>query len=324
LPTRDKRKRRGAAVATAATVAALPASRFDRLLAAAAPDVADADAKLAPLRSFLLLHGAVRSWLWLSLDTGSAAHLDPPLLIATATLLSVAFALSFAPRLAPLASRLALPALVAQLIMTFPTTDNHFFVELLAVSLLALPGAPSSSDDALVLRALLWMTALILFHTGLQKILYGHYFRGDFLAFMVGRGDRFAAALTAILPADEITRLQSYDPLRTGAGPYRVASPLLTAASNFVYLAELVLPALFFFPSTRRAAAWCAIALVTVIQLGAREIGFWLLFSNLLLLFLPGAWNQRLLPALIALYGWALAAGFGVLPGGDLINPTHL
>ena len=123
----------------------------------------------------------------------------------------------------------------------FPLAPNHFFVELYAVALLALVGR-GARDAALALAALRWLAALVLFASGLQKLFYGHYLRGDFLAFMVGRGDRFADLFRWILPAAEVARLQALDPFRDGAGPYRVSQPLFVAVSNLVCIAELVLP----------------------------------------------------------------------------------
>ena len=165
---------------------------------------------------------------------------------------------------------------------------------------------------------------MILFQTGLQKILYGQYFGGEFLAFMIGRGDRFADLFALIIPAEEVARLQSYDPLRTGAGPYRVAGWTIPAMSNGIYLAELALPIGLLIPRWRTVAASMAIALVVAIQFGAREIGFALLFSNLLLLQLPGDTSRRLLPLFALAYLYLIGAAFGVLPGGGWLEAGYL
>jgi hypothetical protein len=297
----------------------------DRLLAVASDlDASGCAQKIGALRQFLLLHGAVRSWLWVTLVPAGDPVLDGSLLPVTAAVLSVAFALSLVPSVAFIGPRVAVPALLLQLAVTFPLTDNHFFIELLAVTLLSIVGSNAARDSVLALRGLLWMTALIFFHTGLQKVLYGHYLHGDFIAFMIGRGGRFADLFAFLLPTDAIARLQSYNPVLTGAGPYRVAAPLLVAVSNLIYAMEMILPPLFMVRSTRTAAAGTAILLVAAIEFGAREMAFGLLFTNLLLLFLPGPWNRRLFPFLAVLYLWALGAGLGILPGESFITPTIL
>jgi hypothetical protein len=176
----------------------------------------------------------------------------------------------------------------------------------------------------MVLAGLRWLTVLVLFHTGLQKLLYGHYWRGDFLAFMVGRGERFADLFRWILPPAEIARLASHDPFREGAGPYRVSEPLFVAASNLVWIAEVALPAGLILRRTRAAAAFAALAFVLVIQLGAREMGFALLFGNLLLLFAPAGLAARLLPLWLGFLGLTLLATSGLLPGRELIRGWHL
>jgi hypothetical protein len=252
---------------------------------------------------------------------------DPPvataLLAGSALVLTAAAVLAFVPRFEHHAARLALPALLVELALTFPLTPNHFFLELLAAALLALAG-PAGRDAALVLSGLRWLTAIVLFHTGLQKLSYGHYFTGDFLAFMVGRGDRFAELFRWLLPAAEVARLESYDPMRGGAGPYRVTAPLFVALSNAVWVAELALPFGMVARATRKAAAIAAVGLVVAIQLGAREAGFALIFANLLLLFLPLQLARALLPVWLALLGLALAAAGGLVPGREILEAWHL
>jgi hypothetical protein len=296
-----------------------PPSRVERLLArAAGPDPETAVARLRILRRFLLSWGVVRSSVWLA----AGAAVDPAWLGASAIVLGVATGLAFAPRLEHLAARLALPALLAQLAWTLPLTHNHFFLELYAVALLALAGR-GGADAPLVLAGLRGLTALVLFQTGLQKLLYGHYFTGDFLAFMVGRGDRFATLFEWVLPAAEAARLQGYDPFQDGAGPYRVTQPLWVLISNGVWIAETTLPFALLAHRTRAVAAGIAIAFVLALQLGAREMGFALLFGNLLLLFGPVVWQRRLFPLFALLLALALVAVvFG--PTRAVVEAWHL
>lgn len=288
------------------------------------PDPALSSDKLRAFRCFVLVHGAARSGLWLAIDPGLTGPALPEAgLAATAALLTVCAVLAFLPAAAFAAARAALPLLGLQLFWTFPLTDNHFFIELYCVALLCLVDR-SGDGEALALSAVQALTVLVLFQAGLQKVLHGQYFGGEFLAFMVGQGDRFADLFQLALPADEIARLQGYDPLRTGSGPYRVALPAFVLLSNAVWIAELMLAGLLLVRRTRTAAAVGAVGLVLALQLGAREAGFALLFCNQLLLFLPGNPCGRLLPGFVALYLYALGAAVGLLPGGSLLGPGSL
>ena len=190
---------------------------WDRLFALTAEDEVHARADLIAFRHFALLYAATRSWLWLLLGQGR----EPAGTALTAAVLTFCLALSFAPRAAHLATRVALGALWVQLVAVFPLGDNHFFLELSCMTLLCVVSDRDPEGEALAFQGLRWLVVIALFQTGLQKLGYGHYFRAEFLAFMVGVEDRFADVFTWILPADEVARLRGYDPLRDGAGPYR-------------------------------------------------------------------------------------------------------
>jgi hypothetical protein len=290
-------------------------TRAERLLALAGGDAPEAAGqRLADFRRFLLLYGAARSWLWVTFPGGAT-----PVLVAAALLASAGAALAFRPagtRGEPAAARLGLAAVLAQAAWHFPFGANHLYLELVCLVCLSLVGgAARARDEAWALAALRLVAALVLFHTGLQKVFHGLYFRGEFLTFMAGSDERFGRAFAWLIPTDELARIAALDRRQTGAGPFRTDSPLLVLASNAVWLAELVLPAFLLRPRTRVLGALAGLALVLGVQLAALELGFALLFANLLLLFLPGRWNARALPVAVALLGWGLLAALGVVPG---------
>ena len=294
--------------------------RLDRALAlAAGPADEEAAERLRPLRRLLLLWSAARSVLWVGYD----APMDAVALAFSAAVLAGAAALAFVPRLEHHAARLALPALALQLVWTLPLTSNHFFFELYATALLALAG-PGGRGAPLVLQGCRWLVAIVLLQTGVQKLLYGHYFHGDFLAWMIGRGERFADLFAWVVPAAEVARLQGIDPFARGAGPYRLDQPLFVLLSNAVWIAEVVLPAGLIWRRTRTAAAVAALALVAALQFGAREIGFAIVFGNGLLLFAPASWHRRTLPVVAALLVLALLASAGLLPGRAWLDAANL
>ncbi|MDG2307106.1 MAG: hypothetical protein P8R42_21145 [Candidatus Binatia bacterium] len=275
--------------------------------------------KIDGLRKFLLLFGAARSWLWLIFN----ANMDVGLLVIAALLLTACATLAWVPRWAHVAPRIAVPLLFVELVGNFPFADNHFVLELLVVSLLALVGRDGDGESA-VLQGILWVTAIVLFQTGLQKVLHGQYFGGEFLAFMVGRGDRFGDVFGWMLSPEEVVRLAAHDPLRSGEGPYRVESTKFVLASNAVYVAEMILAPLLVWKRTRTVAAIVALAFVVVIQTGAREIGFALVFVNLLLLFTPSDLIRKLVPVFGIFLLWVVLAAAGFLPGAAWIESGYM
>jgi hypothetical protein len=309
------------ATATIRTRTARLGRSLDRLFEFAGDrDPSSRHSKLCAFRSAALLYGALRSWLWLIHGAGESLQGLLPLSAA----LTGCFLLSLFPRTEAVSARVALPVLLVQLFQTLPLTHNHFFLELFAVAILSTIQARDAEDEALAMRALQWLFAIVLFHTGLQKVLYGLYFQGEFLAFMIGQSERFASLFMLLLDGAEIARLQSYNVWAEGAGPFRVQSAPLLFASNVVYLAEIGLAPLLLIPRTRRRAAIAGIALVLMIQLGAREVGFAFLFANGLLLFLEEDWNRLALPVFVLGGAIALGAALGWLPGQAFmgtINP---
>jgi hypothetical protein len=299
-----------------------PPGIWDRLFAFAGDrdGAVPAVVQLRWFRRYVLLYGVTRSWLWVSHPDAatSAAYLVP------AVVLTAALGLAFLPRLETWAPRIAIPALLGLVWATFPTTPNHYYLELLAMTALATVGpqpASGTGRDAVdALAGLRWLTAIVFFQTGLQKVLYGCYFHGELFAYLTSQDPRFAAFFGSLLPAHELARLTSYNTLHTGSGPYRVDAPLVLLLSNLVWVAELVLPALMLMPRTRKVATLAAVAFVASFQLAAREAGFAMLFTGLLLLFLPRAPLRRIVPVAAVVCLWAVAAAFGVLPGGVLVR----
>lgn len=280
----------------------------DRIFRLAA-EARDESARLRDFRRFLLLYGATRSWIWLTQSTVDAA-----LLAAIALLATVAAGLVWHPRWERRAPWIALVAVGVAVVWRFPYTANHLYLEALCLVLVCLDGG-READERLVVATLRLTAALVLFQTGLQKALYGNYWRGDFLALMVGVDDRFSRTFQWLLPTAEIERLASFDREQTGAGPYRVGFGPFVLASIGVVLAEMTVPALMLHPRTRRLGAWAAIALLFAIEVAALELGFALLFVNLLVLFLPAVWSRRALQAAAAVWVYGLGAALGWLPG---------
>lgn len=195
----------------------------------------------------------------------------------------------------------------------FPGNANHQYLQLVCLALLMLLRDDVDDEVRGLLGALRWLLVLGLFHAGLQKLLYGHYFSGELLAFTIPQNPRFAAVLQHLMPAAEFERLARMT-IQEGAGPFRVDSPMFLVVSTLAYVAELVLPVLLLVPATRRLAVWGTLAYFAAIESAAREVFFGGLMAGLALLFGPPTWLRRAQPVLYAGLAVLLATSLGLLP----------
>jgi hypothetical protein len=264
-------------------------------------------ASLRAFRMLLLVHGAVRLW------DSYLLKGEHPLHLAMALVLTLAACAATRPRFARIAVLAALWAVGLEIAVTHGPA-NHVYAELLLLGLVALLDPDRQHEATLLVCALRWMVALLLFWAGLQKVLYGTYFQADFLCWMIARRPAFADALGWLLPAQELARLTAASATELGAGPFRSDAVLLVLASNAVWIAELLLPALLLVRRTRIPAAWLAAAFVLSIQLVARELMFGLLYSQLVLLVLPGRGFRRVAPVYALVYAYLAAGLLGLVP----------
>ena len=165
-------------------------------------------------RLILLIHMAARSYL--TIPSGADAGFGERLLRWAIVLVALVGCIpgygSWAARLAafPLwATRVASVLLLVEIAITVPFTANHVFLEFLCLALLSVLDERDEREAELLLPAFRWLVGIFFFYTGLQKVLYGYYFDGQFLAYLAGTEDRFATVLGLIIPAEELAaRLQ--------------------------------------------------------------------------------------------------------------------
>ncbi|HZR81483.1 MAG TPA: hypothetical protein VFD92_10345 [Candidatus Binatia bacterium] len=194
----------------------------------------------------------------------------------------------------------------------FPSTGNHAYLELALAVLAALLVLDRSGEQQLELRAVRWMVVVVLFYSGLQKLAQGAYLHGEYLAFSLA-SPSFRPLLGRLVAHDELVRLASFGG-NVGDGPYRVASWPLLAASNVTWIAELALAPALCRPRTRSAAVAAAIALLVVIEVGARELFFGLVFANALLLFARRNAHAVFLPVAVLVLAALALVRAGALP----------
>ncbi len=285
------------------------------VLALTGGDATDAwKRNLAWFRIFALMHVAVRTFLTL----GGLREDYQGWYVQTGQLLMVVCLGGLLPPIRTLAVRVAALLLAAEIAVTLPITANHVFLEFICLGLLALLDESQDPEGELLLRALRWITILFFFYTGLQKVLYGRYFDGQFLAYVTATEDRFAVFFRHLMPAAEFARLRAEGEVeavsRIGTGPYRVDSIVFLIVSNSVYLFEMLAPVLLIVRKTRAAAVVATIAFVFGIEAGAREVMFGAFMIGLLLLFLPGTWNKKVFPVYAAIYAYLIADTLNLVP----------
>jgi hypothetical protein len=219
------------------------------------------------------------------------------------------FAASFDARARRGASAVALALATTKLVALFPHSSNHFLLEYLCLCFASLACWQRDDDLVVFVRSLRCLPVIVLLWSGIDKVIYGTYFNGAFLATALP-GAGFANVFGLLLPADELARLLATRP----PGPYLFESPLALAASNAVWIGEISCGALLLLPRWRRLGLLGAIALLVGIELGAFEVMFGTLMLNLLVLFAPTVWSRRTFAASAVFYATLLGAKLGLLP----------
>ena len=69
----------------------------------------------------------------------------------------------------------------------FPLTGNHRYLEMVLAGLFALLDDRKATERRLLLRSLQWIFVVVLFYGGLQKLVHGYYFHGQFLSYSLWR-----------------------------------------------------------------------------------------------------------------------------------------
>ncbi len=289
----------------------LPRSPVDRILSLVGDDAGEASAiKVRAIARILLIGAAVentealRHW---------ASQPQYALHIGLCVLFWIAAVAGWFERFTRYAAAAAAAGMIVHHVSAFPLNANHHYLLLLCLALCAFFDHGDEQERGLLLSSLKWMAFIGLFYAGIQKVLYGYYFRGEFLAYAIAQNERFSSFFGWLIPADELTRLKGLT-IGEGAGPYRVDSPRFVLMSNLAYLGELVLPPLLLIHRTRTLAVAALLAYVFAIEAGARELFFGLMMVGILLLFAPASWLKRSFPVFVAAYVYLTLLAVGLLP----------
>jgi hypothetical protein len=93
----------------------------------------------------------------------------------------------------------------------FPATGNHRYLELILCALAALLDPRAEADRVPYLASLRWLVVVVLFYSGVQKLVHGYYFQGLYLAYALVE-EHFRPIVSWLLPAAETARLSALQP----------------------------------------------------------------------------------------------------------------
>jgi len=239
-----------------------------------------------------------------------------PFLLVSATLASLLCLAGLDLRVRRWAFALLVVTHGAVIAWEFPAAGNHAYLELLLCALCAFIDPDEPEESRLFLRAVRYVVVLIFVYSGIQKAVHGYYFQGHFLADAMWM-ETFRPVLALLMPENEFTRLAALD-RNVGEGPYIVDSAFFVLVSNAVWIVEIVLGVMLVVRRTRTFAALASIAFVAGIEVAARELFFGFIYTNSLLLFLPGNVHRRLVVPtavlMLVLIAVLALAHAGVLP----------
>lgn len=206
-----------------------------------------------------------------------------------------------------------LVVLLVRYAVEFPSVANHSYLELLLLSLYLWIDSSKTAEKELFLQTCRWLTVIIFFYSGAQKLWYGEYFDGRFLAYLAAMADRTRTGFELFIPPEEFSRLTTYS-TQAGSGPFLIDSTLFRILSNSAWITEIVLSLLLLFRRIWHPAVVFGIFTVFIIEFIAREFVFGVMMVSLLFLFCRQDVNRRLLPVYIVFLAYFVAARLGWVP----------
>jgi hypothetical protein len=208
------------------------------------------------------------------------------------------------PRAATRGRVVFLVAWVGLCLLELPETANHHWLVL--VILLAFCLAPTSAGPLALRRFLRVLASSVLIWSGVQKLLWGAYDRGELLTLMYATDVRFSRAFGWMVPGWETEALRALGPPSDGAGPFVARGLPLLGLSWLTVVAELACGLMLWSRRASGMAVIAGLALVSAIELGAREWYFGCVM--LCLLYACGGRAGKTAAATIALFVVMMAA----------------
>ncbi len=203
--------------------------------------------------------------------------------------------------------------LLARHITNFPVVCNHSYLEVILLSLFLCLDTSKAKEKELFLQTCRWLTVILFFYSGVQKLWYGEYFDGRFLAYLAAMADRTRTGFELFIPPEEFSRLAAYA-TQAGSGPFLIDSAIFRILSNSAWISEIVLGLLLLCRRLWFLAVVFGIFTVFIIEFIAREFVFGVMMVSLLFLFCRQDVNRRLLPVYIVFLAYLAAVRLGWVP----------
>jgi len=137
------------------------------------------------------------------------------------------------------ATVVVLIVLLVRHVTTFPVVSNHSYLEFILISLYCWIDSSRAEEKELFLQTCRWLTVIIFFYSGVQKLWYGEYFDGRFLAYLAAMADRTRTGFEFFIPPEEFSRLATYA-VQAGSGPFLIDSTLFRLLSNSAWISEFL------------------------------------------------------------------------------------
>lgn len=167
-----------------------------------------------------------------------------------------------------------------------PRAPNHGWLEVSLFLVLLISGIESDKNRRATLGACRWMALTAIFASAFQKLAYGGYTHGAYLAYLMANSPKTTWILSTMTTPAEVERLIALG-TEPGDGPYLVQSAGWVIMSNLVWISELVLPVLVLVKSTRRWAMPLTIAVFSFIAILSQELVFGSFMMAILIPMLP-------------------------------------
>jgi hypothetical protein len=196
------------------------------------------------------------------------------------------------PALVPPAMALLVGVSIAEVWINWPGAANHLYLFVLIAAIGATFRSTNEREQAVAVASWTGLALIVFFLTGLQKLLHGTYFNGQFMGIYVEVKSGFGWFIALIAP-EELTYYETLVEVGVGTGPYDTHSPVVRVLSNSVWVFEMAAPLALLWARWRIVWLVASMVFVLSIQFAAREFIFGLAFSSLLSLMLPMRWSIR-------------------------------
>lgn len=306
------------------TVNLVPDKFFNFLSKTLSAEKSEVDNYLTPFIKLFILHCSVAHGLYMY---GAP---DGELLKYSFIPFSIAFLLAWLNKsvkasiiivaLTYLADRLMFP------IWSMPVIANHQTLEYFVLALLLFFSFKKEEEASFILIVLRFFCIFIFFYAGLQKLLYGTYFFGQYLSFKIVADESFMKFFSFFISEEALKPVLEYHdklsfvfnegkwikPETTGS--YYINHWFMILASNLTWIGEILAGILLFSRRFRKIGVFITLGMLFLIELAAREAFFGLLYTSFLFLFLDSKYIKKIMPIMLVLYFLVALCVVGVIP----------